>query len=59
MQRHLYEHSSSVGHFGYLEHVSITLTDKTDPSEPLKREDYWQRTLCLMAPYDLNIEDHV
>ena len=57
MQRHLYEHYSSVGHCGFLEHVSITLIDKTDPSDPLKREDYWRRTLCTMAPYGLNIED--
>ena len=45
MQRHLYEHYSSVGHCGFLEHVSITLIDKTDPSDPLKREDYCRRTL--------------
>ena len=59
MQRHLYEHYSSVGHCGFLEQVSITLIDNTDPSDPLKREDYWRRTLCTMAPYSLNIEDHV
>ena len=59
IQRHLYEHYSSVGHCGFLEHVSITLIDNTDPSDPLKRENYWRRTLCTMAPYSLNIEDHV
>ena len=59
MQRHLYEHYSSVGHCGFLKHVSITLTDKTDSSDPLKREDYWRRTLFTMAPYGLNTEDHV
>ena len=59
MQRHLYEHYSSAGHCGFLEHVSIILIDKTDPSDPLKREDYWRRTPCTMAPYGLNIEDQV
>ena len=59
MQRHLYEHYSSTGHCGFLEHVSIILIDKTDPSDPLKREDYWKRTLYTMAPYGLNIEDQV
>ena len=59
MQRHLYEHYSSIGHCGFLQDVSITLTDKTDPSDPLMREDYWRRTVCTMAPYGFNIGDHV
>ena len=59
MQRHLYEHYSSAGHCGFLEHFSIILIDKIDPSDPLKREDYWRRTLCTMAPNGLNIEDQV
>ena len=57
--RHSYEHYSSVGHCEFLEHVSITFTDKTDTSDPLKREDYWRRTLGTIAPYDLDIEDTV
>ena len=36
-----------------LEHISTTLIDKTDPSDPLKREDYWRRTLYTMAPNGL------
>ena len=40
MQRHLYEHYSIVDYCGFLEHVSITL-DKTDLSDPLKKEDYY------------------
>ena len=59
MQRHLYEHYSSVGHCGFLEHVSITLIDETDPSYTLKREDYWRRTLCTTAPCGLNIEKYL
>ena len=49
----------SLRHCGFLEHVSITLIDKTHLSDLLKREDYWRRTLCNMAPYGLNIEDHI
>ena len=59
MQRHLYKHYSSVGHCGFLEHVSITLIDETDPSDTLKREDYWRRTLCTTSPCGLNIEKYL
>ena len=58
MQRHLYEQYLRVGHCEFLEHVSVTLADKTDTSNPLKR-DYWRYTSCTMAPYVLNIEDSV
>ena len=34
IQRHLYERYSSVGQCGFLERVSITLIDKTDPLDP-------------------------
>ena len=30
--------------------VEIMLIDKTDPSDPTKREDFWIRTLGTMAP---------
>ena len=35
--------------------VSVTFIDKTDPSDPLKREDYWRSTLKTMAPFGLNV----
>ena len=57
MQRHLYEHYSSVSHCGFLE--TIALMDKIDPSNPFKKEDYWRRTLSTMAPYDIIVEDNV
>ena len=59
MQEHLYRHFSSPGHRGFLNHVLVTLIDKTDRSDPKKREDYWMKTLKTMAPYGLNIEDSV
>ena len=59
MQDHLFRHCSSPGHYGFSNDVSITFIDKADPSDPLKREDYWRRTLKTMAPFGLKIEDSV
>ena len=44
---------------GFLENVSLTFIDKTDPSDPLKREDYWRSALKTMAPFGLNTEESV
>ena len=38
--QHLFERFNSEGHHCFLDKISITFTDKTDPSEPLKRENY-------------------
>ena len=57
MQQHIYEHFSSEGHCSFLDEVSITFIDKTDPKDPNKREHYWRHTLKTMAPDGLNIED--
>ena len=59
MQQHLYEHCNSEGHHCFLDEISITLIDKTDPFEPLKRENYWRSILKAMAPWGLNVEDSV
>ena len=34
----------------FLERVSVTPVDKTDFSDPLKREDYWRYTSYTKAP---------
>ena len=57
MQQHLFNHFCTSGHCGFLEDVSLTFIDKTDPSDPLKREDYWRSTLKTMAPFGLNTEE--
>ena len=57
MQEHLFRHFSSPDHIGFLSEVSVTFSDKTNPSDPLKRENFWRETLITMAPYGLNIED--
>ena len=59
MQEHLFWHFSSPDHNGFLSDVSITFIDKTDPSDPLKRENVWRETLWTMAPYGLHIENSV
>ena len=59
MQEHLFKHVNSMGHNGFLNNVSITLTDKTDGKNPIKREDYWRRTLKTYSPFGLNVEDSV
>ena len=59
MQEHLFSHFSMACHDGFLNDISITFTDKTDPSDPLRREDYRRQMLETMVPYGLNIEDSV
>ena len=59
MQEHLYEHFCDSEHSGFLNDVSITFIDKTDPTNPLQREDYWKHTLKTFAPYGLNIKENV
>ena len=56
---HLFIHLSMAGHNGFLNDVSITFIDKTDQSDPLRREDYWRQTPETMVPYGLNIENSI
>ena len=53
----VFKHFFSNDHHGFLEDYSITLTDKTDGSNPLKREEYWRRILKAVTPYRLNTID--
>ena len=41
---------------GFLEDVEVRLIDKTQGSDPTKREYYWMRTLKTLYPDGLNIE---
>ena len=59
MQEYLYSHFESEGHNGFLKDVSITLIDKTDVSDPTKRETFWMHTLKTLAPYGVNVEDGI
>ena len=51
------QHFSSNDHSGFLEDYSITLIDKTDGSDPTRREEYWRRVLKTVTPYGLNTID--
>ena len=57
MQQHLFSHFCTSGHAEFLDDVSITFIYKTDPPDPLKREDYWRGTLKTMGLFGLNIEE--
>ena len=59
MQEHLCKHFSSQDHTEFFNDVSVILIDKTDGSDPKKREDYWMKTLKTKLPYRLNIEDNI
>ena len=59
MQQQLHEHFCNTNLSCFISDVSITFFDKTGPSDPLKREDYWRSTLKTMAPFGLNIEESV
>ena len=59
MQQHLYEQFCRSNHNCFTNDVSVIFIDKTNPSDLLKREDYWKSTLKKMAPFGLNIEESV
>ena len=53
----LHEDFLSDSHQSFEEDVSICLIDKTDPSDPHKKEYYRMRTLKTIAPFGLNTEE--
>ena len=57
--RNIYMKITIVSYCGFLEHLSITFTDKTDLSDPLNREDYQRQSLCTIEINGLNREDSV
>ena len=59
MQEYLYSYFGNEGHNGFLEDVSIALIDKTDGSDPTKRDTFWMHTLKPLAPYGLTVEDGI
>ena len=59
MKQNLYEHFCSSNHNCLISDVSVTFIDETDPSDPLKKGDYWRSTLKTMAPFGHNVEESV
>ena len=57
MQPLVLEHFSSNDHNGLLEDCSITFIDKTDGSDPTRREEYWKRILKTVTRHGLNTID--
>ena len=55
IQEHLYRYFLSKDRNGFLNDVLVIFIDKTDLSDPLKREDYLRRTIKTTAPFGLNI----
>ena len=49
MQDHFFRHFSNPGHNVFLNNASITFIDKTDPSDPLKRENFWREIIKTMG----------
>ena len=54
---YLHDHFLSQDHDGLLNNVEITLFDKTDPSYPERRKEFWRTKLRTLAPLVLNIEE--
>ena len=57
MQKYLLDNFLSKDHDGLLNNVEITLIDKTDRSDPERREEFWRTKLHTLAPLDLNVEE--
>ena len=57
MQPLVFEYFSSNYHNSFLEDCSGTLIDKTNRSDPTRREEYWRRVLKTVTPYGLNAID--
>ena len=56
-QKFLHEHFLQDDHHGFLNGAQVILIDKTQASDPTKRECFWMRTLKTHYPYGLNIEE--
>ena len=54
MQPELSEHFHSEEHNGFLQDCNITLIEKTDSSDPTRREEYCRAVLKTVSPYGLN-----
>ena len=59
MQENLNKHFENECHSGFRDDISIILIDKTDGSNPTKRETDLMRTLKTIAFYCLNVESGV
>ena len=56
LQEHLFEQFNSERHNGILHDASVTLINKTDGKNSIKREHFWPHTLKTLAPHGLKVE---
>ena len=57
MQKYFYDHFLREGHKGLINDIAIVFIDKTDSSNPTRREEFWRKKLETLAPYGLNMEE--
>ena len=53
-QAGIFAHFQTAGHSGFINDTEIRFIDKTDPSDPTRREDFWIDTLKTRYPQGLN-----
>ena len=58
-QNYFHQHFLRENHHGLLKDCEIRLIDKTDPSDPTRREFFWMRKLKTLAPLGLNVVEGV
>ena len=51
-QQHLYDHFMLEDHTQFVNDAVIIFIDKIDPTDPLKREQYWRHILETLIPFD-------
>ena len=56
-QNYFHQHFSSDDHNGLMNDSEIIFIDKTDLSNPTRRELFWMRVLKTIAPLGLNIDE--
>ena len=57
MQKYFYDHFLREGHKGLINDIAIVFINKTDSSNPTRREEFWRKKLETLAPYGLNMEE--
>ena len=57
MQKYFHDHFLSKGHNGMINDVEIVFIDKTDPSDPTRREEFWRNKLKTLVAYGLDVEE--
>ena len=58
-QNYFHQHFLSENHHGLLKDCQIKLIDKTDPSNPTRREFFWMQKLKTLAPLGPNVLEGV